>query len=102
MSMTLSRVDSWRRSDLPGTQYECVIAAIGYETRAKHFAELTHPSAKSQIAIGFTNRCVLSYQANLDWYNNAGFAVEEPDDAAVSSIVETAIHKAVRATDGAE
>ena len=102
MSMTLSRVDSWRRSDLPRTHYDCFIAAIGYESRAKHFAELTHPNAKSQVAIGFTNRCVLSYQDNLDWYSKAKFAVEEPNDAAFSSVVENAIRKAVRATDGPE
>ena len=102
MSMTLLRVDSWRRSDLSRTHYDCLIAAIGYESRAKHFAELTRPNARSQIAIGFTNRRVLSYQDNLDWYSKAKFAVEEPDDAAFSSVVDIAIRKASPATDGPE
>jgi hypothetical protein len=55
--------------------YSMVIAALGYERRARYAAECLSKDALFRRASGFTQRQVLSFEENRAWFRANGFAV---------------------------
>lgn len=60
--------------------YDVLIAAVGFEQRARHASQKLHLKARTQCAIGFPDRHVCAYSDNRDWFIQNGFNYTEMSD----------------------
>ncbi len=74
--------------------YDCFLCSVGYESRARFFAEKKLRKARRCVAVGFTNKKVLFYEDNFAWYEAAGFEVLEPTNEEFSSLAEQLLREA--------
>lgn len=61
--------------------FDFTIFALGYESRAINIAKTVAPVSRKQLALGFAERKVLSYEANRKWFEAHGHEVIEENDA---------------------
>lgn len=80
MRRELTGVDPIKWSGSKKRTYDGLLCTVGYESRARHFAEKKKFEARHSWALGFDNRKVLMYPDNLYWYSKSGFKVSEPSD----------------------
>lgn len=85
-------IESWRPGIRSDDRTDCFIGTLGYETRARHFAERTSLRAAKRVAIGFTDRQVLAYGDNKTWYRQSGYEVLEPTEAEFPGLVRKLLH----------
>lgn len=81
MSRSAFKVIPWDVHSLKAETYDALIVAVGFETRARFIAEDRCPEARRRHAIAFTDRKVLAYADNAEWFARNGFDVEECSDA---------------------
>jgi hypothetical protein len=62
--------------------YAAFIAALGFERRARFIAEDLGVRGNRNFACAFPDRKCHSYLQNQEWFENAGFEVEEVSDVA--------------------
>ncbi len=67
----------WTTEMLGDRQYDCAIAAVGYETRARFVGTQRDLRASSKLAIAFPGKKVLAYRENERLLGDAGFRIEE-------------------------
>ena len=67
---------------LPGDadEFDLLICACGYESRATNAARLMLSKFKAKLAVGFQDRRALNYDANKRWFAENEFNIIEPDD----------------------
>jgi hypothetical protein len=62
------------------SEYDVVIAALGYERRSRFVCESLAPRAMVRACCGFSTDHVLSFAENKRWFEDAGFHVEIHDN----------------------
>jgi hypothetical protein len=65
----------------PDTPYAAFIAALGFERRARFIAEDFGIKANRNLACAFPDRKCHSYVENQEWFESAGFELEEVSDS---------------------
>jgi hypothetical protein len=84
-------------SEMQSLEFDLVLAASGYEQRARHLAELIGPRRSRAVALGFTDRKLRSRVANDRVFKRLGYSlldVEGLDGSTIRGI----IHEVVNAT----
>src|SRR5687767_8947217 len=74
-----------------GAQFDVLIVACGYESRATHFARLLQNCARRKVALGFHEQQELAYATNREWYRSNGFEFEEPSDTTFRTALEAVV-----------
>ena len=85
-------VESWRPAGGGSDSFDCFFGTLGYETRARNFAETTPLRAAKRIAVGFLDRQVLAYAENKTWYHQSGFEILEPTEAEHPALVRSLVN----------
>src|SRR5687767_7135757 len=62
-------------------RYDALIAAVGYEKRARFIANRLRGRYDKGYANCFTDRNVLNYEKNYRWFSRAGFSLARTSDA---------------------
>lgn len=83
-----SGVVNWESSDL-------AIAALGYEARSSHLASRGLLSGRRRHALGFDSHHVLSYEANLELFKEAGFEITLAGDNEFRTVIEHVVAQTV-------
>jgi hypothetical protein len=63
-----------------GCGYDAIIATLGYEKRSRNVVERFRSFSERKYALGFKEQQVLSYSANRDWFQAAGFSPQDLTD----------------------
>lgn len=84
--LTLTSIRTGGRA--PSAEVDVLIAACGYEGRARAVAQEFHDVAKKKLAIGFTTQHELEYRANSEWFESAGFDFLEVSDSVFRETVD--------------
>jgi hypothetical protein len=78
----------WIGSATLKSQYDGVIASVGYETRSSFIAKTLNMESNEKYACAFDNNKVHSYFDNLTWYASQGFLIQEQGETEFSSWCE--------------
>jgi hypothetical protein len=76
---------------LPHKPYDILLCAVGFERRARNVAEKLAIRGKSQYAIGFPDRQVLSYLENRDWFQQRNFTYAAISDKEFEAFIRETI-----------
>lgn len=79
----------------PRSECDLVLAAIGYERRARHFCESREPLSRIRAAIAFSEQHELSFRENREWFDRGGYECYECDDADFGGVVDGLVSRAV-------
>jgi hypothetical protein len=55
--------------------YDAFLATLGFESRAINASQRVKLNAKQQVACAFSDRHVLAYSSNREWFKRAGFDI---------------------------
>jgi|WetSurMetagenome_2_1015567.scaffolds.fasta_scaffold62419_2 hypothetical protein len=84
-SRKMPSVVFWDKEDVSGSAYNLFLATLGYERRARAVAESLPAESEKAVAVGYSQRQVLSFVSNELWFKAHGMAVEIVDDAGFPS-----------------
>ena len=80
---SISSID-WLERD-----YDGFICALGFEERARYIAENRIVRATVKSALGFSDRQLLSYRDNKDWFTENAFRVSELSDEEIDRKIQS-------------
>ena len=72
-------------------EFDLLICACGYETRATNAAQRIASTFLTKIAIGFKDQREIEYDSNKLWFKDNAFNVVEPDDSSFREALKVAI-----------
>lgn len=62
-------------TDIADGNYDLVVTALGYESRATYVASKYHGRATKKLAWAFEDRQELSFHENADWFTANGYMI---------------------------
>jgi hypothetical protein len=75
------------RPEFAERQYDLLIAALGYEQRARYVSSMFSTQCNVKIAFGFDQQQYLSFEENQDWFAKNGFASIVTTDIAFGEVL---------------
>lgn len=97
--MTIRRVSQVSvESDV--TEYDLMVATLGFESRSSFASSRIGPRARKKVAFGFEERKVLSYEANKRTLEKSGFKISETSESEFSAGLASVFASAERQPGG--
>lgn len=92
-------VKPWMIDKQSINNYDVIVAALGFEKRARFISEKIGVQVKKKIASAFPTRKVLSYLENEAWFENAGYMISEVPDYEFKKWWGSELHSIIKNTD---
>ncbi|MDB5813820.1 MAG: hypothetical protein JWN23_937 [Rhodocyclales bacterium] len=87
-----STIHSLANDELATTQYDILLVALGFESRATAVASKASNDIRVRLAIGFDHNQVVAYEKNCTWFHENGFtAVRSLSNSDMGNAVRTAL-----------
>jgi len=88
-------------NDLKGRTFNAIVAACGYETRARYLPELFTEQATKRLACRFSHQRCFAYQDNEEFYKAAQYSFVDATDAAFTDALRDSLSSALTSTEQA-
>src|SRR3972149_1460005 len=92
-------IKPWLFNEQSPNKYHVIVAALGYEERARFISEKIGLQINRKIASAFHTRKVLSYFDNEAWFKNAGYMINEVPDCEFKTWWVSELHSIIKNAD---